>query len=148
MTTSNRQRRTIRSFSPEIQAQIDSVKREFGQLEGQAELTHVHEAIGRIEERLAEYPADLKGLERRGFLHSRPLHDRLGLLKGQWKKVEPRLNSSLQSHKNRLRARAKSTSRSVNQAGSGRKASLSSAESSVEALERKIDANVTIVAVR
>ncbi len=109
-------------------------------MEGQAELTNVHETIGRIEERLAGYPADLKGLQRRGFQHSRPLHDRLRLLKGQWKETEPKVNSSLRSHKNRLRASAKSTSRLVNRAGSGQKASLSSAESSVEALERKIDA--------
>lgn len=139
MTTSNRRRRIVSKTSPDTQAQIESVKREFSQLEQQAELTDVHETIGHINGRLAEYPADLKDLERRGFQHSRPLRERLGMLQDQWKKVEPKVNSSLRSHKTRLRSGVRSTSRLVNQATSGRKASLSSAESSLESLERKID---------
>ena len=77
------------SGSQDIQRQVDSIQREFGRLENKAELTDVHSAIGRIEERLAEYPLELKALEQRGYLHTRQVHERLDMLKGLWRKTAP-----------------------------------------------------------
>ncbi len=129
-----------KALTPEIQAKIDSIQREFSRLQGEAELANVQGTIGHIEERLAEFPTDLNDLKRRGFLHSRSLEERLQLLKTQWRKTSPGLRSSLKEHQNRLRADVNSTSRLVARARNGQQAALSSAKSAVDGLERKVDA--------
>lgn len=126
--------------NPEIQARTDAIQSQISQLQGSVELTAISEAIGHIEERLAEYPLELKALQRRGFVHSRQLEERLQLLDGQWAKISPRLRSSLRQHRSRLKSDMANTSRQVNRAQSGQPSALSNAESAVEGLNVKIDA--------
>jgi LSD1 subclass zinc finger protein len=121
-----------------LQVRVDSLHRKFNKLEDKAQFTTVHESIARIEERLSEYPMEVKALERRGYLHSGPLNERIHILGGQWRKVSSSLRSSLRSQQNRLSSEVRSTSRKVNQANSSRQSSISSAESAVNSLESKI----------
>ena len=53
MSSGSSGRSATGSRTEEVQAQIDSIQRDFNRLEGKADLADVHEAIGRIEERLA-----------------------------------------------------------------------------------------------
>ncbi len=141
-TTRTRQIRRSSSIkpNPEIQARIDAIQVQISQLQGRVELTAISEEIGRIEERLSEYPVELKALQRRGFVHSRQLEERLQLLDGQWAEISPRLRSSLRQHRSRLKSDMANTSRQVNRAQSGQPSALSNAESAVEGLNVKIDA--------
>jgi hypothetical protein len=139
MTTSSSRRQTSKGgLSPEIKAKVDSIQREFGRLESQAQLTAAYETVGRIRERINEFPAQLEELQRRGLLHSRPLHERLQLVQGEWRKVAPQVQNALREQKNRLKADVNSTSRLVSRARSGQQAAISSADSAVDRLQRKI----------
>lgn len=129
-----------RTRTAEVQSQIDALEREFERLERGAELDAVQSAISRIEERLTEFPADLKALRRRGYQHGRSMDERLALLTSQWRKTAPTLNNSLRLNKNRLRSAASGTSTMVKRAASGHQNHLSSAESAIDGLEKKIDA--------
>jgi hypothetical protein len=128
------------SGSQDIQRQGDSIQREFRRLEDQAELTDVHSAIGRIEERLAEYPLELEALEQRGYLHTRQMHARLEMLKGQWRKTAPKLRLSLREEENKIGNAVKRTSSLVSQAKGGRKSSITNAKNSLDGLEKKLRA--------
>ncbi|GMQ78600.1 MAG: hypothetical protein BMS9Abin02_1121 [Anaerolineae bacterium] len=128
------------SGSQDIQRQVDSIQREFSRLEDQAEFTDVHSTIGQIEERLAEYPLELKALEQRGYLHTRQIHELLDMLKGQWRKTAPQLRLSLRKEENKITSAVKGTSRLVSQAKSGRQSSIASAKKSLDDLERKLRA--------
>ena len=125
---------------PEIQRRIDAIQSDFGRLHGRIELTGASEAIGRIEEGLAEVPVELTALERRGFLHSRGIRERLQAIDEQWQRSSRRIHTSLRGQRSRLRSNGSSTSRLMSRARRGRLADLSSAESAIEGLERKIEA--------
>ncbi len=127
-------------ISPEVQAKVDSLQQQFSQLQGRAQLAEIQQAMSTIEERLTEYPAELRALERRGFIHGRSLQERLQMLKGQWRKNRPRLEGSLKERQNQLKANLTSTSRLVTRARSGQQAAVASAESAIEALRRETDA--------
>ena len=127
--------------SADLQRKIDSMKREFGRLEDRAELTSVQSKITQIDERLVEFPVQLKSLRRRGFVHSRELQERLQAQQKQWRKISPKVETSLKAHKSRLRASTRSTSRLVARARPGQGSAVSSAESSVNSLSRKIAAS-------
>jgi hypothetical protein len=127
-------------LTPEVQAKIDSIQREFGRLQKEADLAAANEAVSRIDERVAEYPADLSALQRRGFLHSRQIQERLDLQKSQWRRVEPRLRSSLRQQKRLLRTEVTNTARTVTRARAGRQSAVSAADKAVDALKRKVDA--------
>jgi LSD1 subclass zinc finger protein len=124
----------------EYQRKFDAVEREFKRLEDEATLTDVNEVMGRIEERLAEFPAELAQLERRGFVHSRQYHEKLNLLKSQWRKSAPALKKSLADNKQRLRSDVSGTSRLVARARNGQQSALSSAENAVDRLKGKVEA--------
>jgi hypothetical protein len=126
------------SGSADAQRKIDSMKREFGRLEDQSELTSVQDAITRIDERMVEFPAQLKSLRRRGFVHTRELEQRLHSQQRQWRKNSPKVETALRAHKSRLKASTRSTSRLVARARAGQVSTVSSAESSVDGLKRKI----------
>jgi hypothetical protein len=125
-------------LSPEIKAKVDSIQREFDRLESQAQLTAAYETVGRIRERLNEFPAQLKELQRRGYLHTRPLHERLQLSQSEWRKVAPQVQNALREQKNQLKADVNNTSRLVSRARSGQQTAISSADSAVDRLQRKI----------
>ena len=109
--------------SQEVKAKVDAIQREFDRLESQAQLTNAYETVGRIEERLDEYPGQLKELQRRGFIHTRPLQEHLRTAQGQWRKVSPKVQSTLKEHKNRLKTDVSNTSHTVSRARSGQQSS-------------------------
>jgi hypothetical protein len=125
-------------MSPEIKVKVDSIQREFGRLESQAQLTEIYETVGRIRERLNEFPAQLKELQRRGYIHTRPQHERLQLLQSEWRKVAPQVQNTLREQKNQLKVDVNSTSHLVLQARSGQQAAISRADSALDRLQRKI----------
>ena len=127
--------------SSDVQRKIDSMKREFGRLEDRADLTSVQGEISQINERIAEFPAELKSLRRRGFVHSRELQERLQVQQRQWRKISPKVETSLKAHKSRLRASTRSTSRLVARARPGQASAISSAESSVNSLSKNFQSH-------
>jgi hypothetical protein len=120
------------------QRKISSIKRDFDRLEGRASLTSVRESISEINERLAEFPTKLASYQRRGFLHTRPLKERLEDQRKQWRRNVSKLETELKSHKNRLQATVSSTSRTLARARPGRSSAIASAERAVDGLEKKI----------
>ena len=138
MSNGSSGRSSSESRTEDVQAKIDSIQREFNRLEEKADLANVQETIGRIEERLAEYPLELSSFEQRGYVHSGKLHGRLDMLNGQWRKIRPGLRSALREQQNKLKSEVRSTLRLVSQARSGRKSAISSAENAVDRLETKL----------
>jgi len=124
--------------SQETQAKITSIQSKFSRLQGEAKLSGVNDTVANIEERLAEYPADLSALERRGLLHSRSIHERLDLLQEQWRKASPRLRSALRQQVSQLNNEVNKSSRKVARARGGSQVGLSGAESALDGLEREI----------
>jgi hypothetical protein len=122
----------------EDQRKIDSIKREFERLEGQANLTSVRESIGEINERLAEYPAKLKEYSRRGYLHTRPLEERLQTQQRQWRANQSKLEQALTANKTRLRANARGAARLVGRMRPGQATAIKSADSSVDKLAKMV----------
>ena len=133
--------RPRRRSSPneETQAEIEALKRNFDRLAQSAELADVHETINRIDEGLSSYPVELRELERRGYLHSRGLHEQLRALKGQWRQGKPRLERLLTEQRESLKSRVSSTRRLLVRARSGRSTAVSSAQDAIETLDDKLD---------
>jgi hypothetical protein len=127
-------------LSPEVRAKISAIQREFGQLERKAQFSSVHDTIGQIEERLAEYPNELAALQRRGYAHTRPLEEKLQSLKEEWRTNKPRLQSTLRQKKSQLSGDVTSASRMVARVKRGQKSVIDSAERAIERLETKVTA--------
>ncbi len=121
------------------QQKIDSIRREFERLEGQANLTSVSESIGEINERLAEYPTRLKELGRRGYLHTRPFEERLTSQQNQWRANRSKLEQALTANKNQLRTNARGAARLVGRMRPGQATAIRSADSSVDTLSKMIN---------
>jgi len=138
-TGRGRRPRRSSSLSEETQAEIEALKRSFDRLVQSAELADVHEAINRIEEALSGYPVELRELERRGYLHSRGLHEQLRAQKAQWRQSKPRLEKLLTEKQQSLKARVRSTRQLLARSRSGRATAISSAEDAVETLDDKLD---------
>lgn len=71
-------------------------------LETQAQLGDVQDALGQIEGGLAQLPLTLDALRRRGYVHSGHLEDRLHLLEEQWDQLRPRVESNLAQQRQAL----------------------------------------------
>lgn len=137
MSTTSR-RSSSANRGQELQTKIDSLQRDFSRIEREAGLVQVNEAVGRIEERLAEYPLELGSLEKRGFLHSRSQHEQLKMLKTQWRKNRPGLRTALREQQNILKTEVRSTSRQVTRARSSSKSSVDNAQKAVDRLDGKV----------
>lgn len=127
--------------SADVQRKIDSMKREFGRLEDQSDLSTIQSEINQINEQLAEFPGELNNFRRRGFVHSRELEESLRTQQRQWRAASSKVDTALKAHKSRLKANTRSTSRLVARARPGQASAVSSAERSVDSLAKKIAAS-------
>ena len=66
--TVNQNPRNVGGLSSELQMQMDSVQRQYAQLEAEAQMSGVYEDIGRMDSQLTELALELDELESRGFV--------------------------------------------------------------------------------
>lgn len=124
----------------QLQMQIQGVFNRFAQLESEAQLSDVYQAIGQIDTRLTQLPLTLDGLRQRGFVHGGRLEEQIAAFDEQWDSVRPRVENSLQEHVQRLDYDMDQAEQHINRLSAGNAAGLSAAEASVNSLAQKVNA--------
>jgi hypothetical protein len=130
----------VQTQNAQLQAQIQGVFNRYAQLESEAQLSDVYEAIGQVDTRLTQLPLALEGLRQRGFVHGGRLEEQIAAFDEQWDNVRPRVEDSLQDHVQRLNYDMDQAEQHINRLSGGSTVSLSAAESAVNGLAQKIQA--------
>ncbi|MEI2612070.1 MAG: hypothetical protein V9G20_25830 [Candidatus Promineifilaceae bacterium] len=128
------------AMAPEIITQIQGLQSRYASLESDAQLSSVYEAIGELDNRLAEIPLELDALRARGYVHSGQLEDRLEVLDEQWDGTRPRVEAMLGEQVNRLDNDMDTVGLTMNRINGQNRATLSAAETALSGLQSKISA--------
>jgi len=127
-------------ISPEEQAEIDRITREYESLEQDGSLGDIYDTVGEIETKLTKMPLDLDALRRRGYVHSGQLEDRLAALDEDWDEVMPKVEAELKRQASRLDRELDAVERKVAQMSSGTTAAISGAKTAVSTGQSKVSA--------
>lgn len=124
--------------SAENQASMARIESKFESLESAAQLSSIYDAIGNIDAKLTELPFDLEELRDRGYVHSGQLEDRLEAIDDKWDDIRPRVESKLTQEVRRLDDELDEAERLVDRMNVNNEASIRSADTAVDSLERRI----------
>ncbi len=130
-----------KAASPEIQARVTAVESKFEQLETNAQLTTIYDAVGRIDGKLTDLPFELEKLRDRGYVHSGQLEDKLEALDDKWDdNIRPRVEAALKEQVERLDKELDQAEMQVNRLNPQVESTIKAAETAVDSLERRIAA--------
>lgn len=126
--------------SPEVQAEIDRINREYAALETESQMSDIFDTVGAIETKMTKMPLDLDALRRRGYVHSGQLEDRLAAIDEQWDDLMPKVESELDKQVRRLDRELDAVERKVALSVGGTTAAISGAKTAVSTGETKVSA--------
>ncbi|MFZ0545171.1 MAG: hypothetical protein WAM60_07020 [Candidatus Promineifilaceae bacterium] len=127
-------------ISPETQAEIDQINRDYTALERDGQLSDIYDAVGEIETKLTKMPLDLDALRRRGYVHSGQLGDRLAALDEKWDELMPKVEAELNKQVPRLDRELDGVERKITLMSGGSVAAISAAKTAVSAMQSKVSA--------
>ncbi len=131
--------------SPELQARVTAAQNRFAELENQAQLGGVYDAIGEFDTKLVDLPLALEALRNRGYVHSEQLEDRLEALEEKWDDARPRVEAALQQHVARLDKQLDDVERQIHRLHPAEGA-LRTTDSVLNSLDKRISGAETAVA--
>lgn len=118
---------------------VVQLQNEFASLETKAQLSSAYDAIGRLDQRLHDFAANLEKLRAQGYLHSGNLENELEALDSKWDDVRPRVEATLREHVQRLDRELEQVSRQI-QRLQPNDSSIRLGESLIGGLTRRVDA--------
>lgn len=136
----------LKAASPEVQEQVEAIQEQYADLEEQAQLGDVYNAIGKIDSKLIELPFELEKLRDRGYVHSGQLEDKLDAIEEKWADdIRPRVEKSLAEQIERLDGELEKASSQLARINPRATATIKAAETAVESLERRVEGAATAV---
>jgi hypothetical protein len=134
-----------REQNQEVQLAVTQLHARFENLETEAQLSDVYNAIGSIDAKLTELPFILEALRARGYVHSGQLEDQLEAIDDRWDEIRPRVETALRSQVSRMDAELDMAEKQINQLRPVNLAAVQRVETAVNGLDRRIDAARTAV---
>lgn len=123
---------------------VRQLQSEFADLEAKAQLSQIYDSIGTIDKNLMAFPLTLEKLRDQGYVHSGNLEDTLESLDDKWDEVRPRVESTLETHVQRLDRELEQADRTIDRLQPNAQ-SIRLAESITNTLSSRIDATVDAV---
>jgi hypothetical protein len=124
----------------EIQAKLDSLNREFSNLQDELLMTGARNEMGDIETTLSVFPSEIEQLRMRGYVFRSFLENKVNVLAEQWGEMSDRVSRDIERRTRELQREADEAETALRQAASGNASRVSRAEGVINTLDSKVRA--------
>jgi chromosome segregation ATPase len=127
-------------LSEETRAKLDELQDQLGDLQESLLMTYIYDEMEDTETALSLLPSQIEELRTKGYVFRSFLENKVGVLAEQWEEAYDRVSDEVKQRQRDLERESDTAESALRQAMSGRSSQILRAESTIETLERKVDA--------